>query len=73
MSNQRRGKTHKAALGDGLQDMKLKMFFRDCAEVLDAEGQEDAAFYFHQIVEHIMAGNPLPHDNKREAARILGL
>jgi len=73
MSNQRAGKTHKAALGDGMQDMKLKMFFRDCAEVLDAEGQEDAAFYFHQIVEHIMAGNPLPHDNKREAARILGL
>jgi hypothetical protein len=73
MSNQRRGKTHKAALGDGLQDMKLKLFFQDCAEVLEDSGNEDAAFYFHQLVEHLMEGKPIPNDNKREAARILGL
>lgn len=73
MSNQRPAKMKKAALSDGMADMKLKLFFRDCAEVLDAEGQEDAAFYFHQIVEHLMEGKSLPHDNKKEASRILGL
>lgn len=73
MSNQRSGKTHKAALGDGMQDMKLKLFFKDCASVLEENGNEDAAFYFHQLVEHLMAGKSLPNDNKREAARILGV
>lgn len=73
MSNQRPGKTKKAALPDGMADMKLKLFFRDCAEVLEAEGEEDAAFYFYQVVEHLMKGKSLPHDNKKEASRILGL
>lgn len=71
MSNQRAGKSHKAALGDGSQDMKLKLFFQDCASILTDNGQEDAAFYFDQIVEHIMAGKSLPSD-KREIARVLG-
>ena len=73
MSNQRRGKTHKAALTDGMEQMKLKLFFKDCAAVLEDAGNDDAAFYFHQIVEHLMAGKSLPNDNKREAARILGV
>ena len=71
MSNQRAGKSHKAALGDGSQDMKLKLFFQDCASILDQNGYADSAFWFEQIVEHIMAGKPLPSD-KREIARVLG-
>ena len=70
--NQRTGKSHKAALGDGMADMKLKIFFQDCANVLDAEGNADSAFYFEQIVEHIMQGKALPTD-KREVARMLGV
>jgi hypothetical protein len=46
MSNQRTGKTHKAALGDGMQDMKMKIFFAHCSDILEEGGQEDAAFYF---------------------------
>jgi len=69
--NQRAGKSHKAALGDGSQDMKLKLFFKDCANILTDNNQEDAAFYFEQIVEHIMSGKSLPSD-KREIARVLG-
>jgi len=71
--NQRTGKSHRAALGDGMADMKLKLFFRDCAAVLDENGHGDAAFYFEQIVEHIMSGKSLPNDNKHEVARILGV
>ncbi len=44
MSNQRAGKTHKAALGDGMQEMKMKIFFAHCADILEESGQEDAAF-----------------------------
>jgi hypothetical protein len=73
MSNQRTGKTHKAALGDGMQDMKMKIFFAHCSDILEEGGQEDAAFYFEQIVEHIISGKALPSDNRKEIARILGV
>ena len=73
MSNQRAGKSHKAALGDGSQDMKMKIFFAHCADILEESGQEDASFYFEQIVDHIIAGKTLPSDNRKEIARILGV
>lgn len=73
MSNQRSAKTHRAALGDGMQEMKMKIFFAHCSDILEESGQEDAAFYFEQIVDHIIAGKALPSDNRKEIARILGV
>lgn len=73
MSNQRRAKTHKAAMSDGLQEMKLKLFFKHAAESLEEAGKEDSAFYFHQVVEWIMEGKALPNDNKKQVGRILGV
>lgn len=72
MSNQRAGKTHRAALGDGMQDMKLRTFFKDAAEILTQSGEEDAAFYFEQVVEHINSGKSLP-TSRAEVARVLGV
>lgn len=69
MSNQRSGKTHRAALGDGMQDMKLRNFFRTCAELIE---DEDAAYYFEQVVDHLNSGGSLPSE-KSEISRILGL
>ena len=71
MSNQRPGKTHRAALGDDLQQMHLKNFFRSCKEILEHE-HPDSAFYFEQLQDHIEAGNSLPQD-KREIQRLLGV
>lgn len=68
---QRAGKTHRAALSDNNQDMKLKVFFRDCAEILN-EADDEAAFYFEQLVEHMISGKPLPSD-KKNVRRILGV
>lgn len=68
---QRAGKTHKAGANDGTQDMKLRNFFRDCAQILEAENDE-ASFYFEQIVERINDGKALPSD-KKEIQRLLGL
>lgn len=72
MSNQRTGKTHRAALSDGMQDMKLRNFFRDAQEALVDAGEEDAAFYFEQVVDHFNAGKSLP-TNRKEVSRLLGV
>lgn len=71
MTNQRPGKTHRAALGDSMQEMNLRNFFRSCNEIL-LNVNADAAYYFEQIQEHIEAGNSLPQD-KREIQRLLGI
>ena len=70
--NQRAGKTYRAAASDGLGDMKLRNFFRTCAELLNENGEEDVAYYFEQIVEEINQGKPLPAERK-EISRLLGL
>lgn len=74
MSNQRPGKTHRAALGDSMQEMNLRNFFRSCKELLEIadEPASFAAFYFEQLQEHIEAGKSLPQD-KREIQRLLGI
>jgi hypothetical protein len=69
---QRAGKTHKAAASDGLHDMKLKNFFRECKNILKNSNEPDSAFYFEQLEEHMMSGKPLPSDSK-EISRVLGL
>jgi len=70
--NQRAGKTYRAAASDGLQDMKLRNFFRTCKEVMESENLENEAFIFEQLEEHITSGKQLPSD-RRDIIRILGI
>lgn len=72
MSNQRSGKSHAAALGDGRDAMALKNFFRTAAELLEKNGNEDAAFYFEQVQSYLESGGHITPD-EREVSRILGL
>ncbi len=72
MSNQRTGKWKSAALDSGLSQMKLRNFFRDCKELLEENGEEDAAFYFEQVMDEINEGRTLPGD-KRNVSKVLGL
>lgn len=71
MSNQRAGKTHRAAATDSLTDMKLRNFFRTAAELMDDES--DAQFYFEQIVDHINSGGTIMTDDRNSVAKILGV
>jgi|TARA_R110000796_G_scaffold153732_2_gene270323 hypothetical protein len=71
MSNQRMGKTHKAASNDGMADMKLRNFFRTAALVVEPD--TDAQFFFEQIVEHINAGGNIMTDDATAVRRILGV
>ena len=73
MSNQRAGKTHRASLGDGMSDMKLRNFFRTSKKLLEANGNEDAAFYFEQVEEHISNGGAIFTDDRQTIGRILGV
>jgi hypothetical protein len=70
---QRAGKTHKAALGDGMADMKMKQFFSHAANLLEQNGNDDAAYYFNQVVDHIVAGESIPSDDRQAISRLLGL
>ena len=71
MSNQRAGKTHKAAANDGMQDMKIRNFFKTCVGVL--EDEPDAQFYFEQVVDHINQGGSIMTDDLVAVRRILGV
>ena len=71
MSNQRAGKTYRAAANDGLQDMKLRNFFRTAARV--CEEDSDAQFYFEQIVEYMNGGGSVMVDDPVAVRRILGV
>jgi len=72
MSNQRAGKTHKAALSDGSAEMRLRDFFRTAQQILESEGYDDAAFYFEQVKDHLNDGGTLP-TNRQEIVRLLGV
>lgn len=69
---QRPGKTHRAGLGDDNQLMRIKNFMQMCAEVLGDNDNDSSAFWFEQIVDHIMDGGSIPTERK-EVSRILGL
>lgn len=71
MSNQRAGKTHRAAANDGLHDMKLRNFFRTAASI--CEENSDAQFYFEQIVDHMNNGGSVMTDDPIAVRRILGM
>ena len=71
MSNQRTGKFKPAAMRDGgLNDMKLRAFFRTAADLV--EDNSDAQFYFEQLVEHINNGGNISTDDPVAVRRILG-
>lgn len=71
MSNQRSGKTHRAAASDGMNDMKIRNFFRTAASVL--KDNSDAQFYFEQVVDHINNGGNIMTDDPVAVRRILGV
>lgn len=71
--NQRAGKTHRAAMG---QDGRIAMFevidfFESAKNALEQNGEEDAAFYFEQVYEHLKK-NP-QKGFKETVSRILGV
>ena len=71
MSNQRTGKWKSASLRDG-SGMNTVTFFKCAKKVLSDYGQEDAAFYFEQVEEHLRQGGGLPNDNK-QVGKVLGV
>lgn len=71
--NQRAAKSHRAAMG---QDGRVSMFeiidfFEAATTALEKHGEEDAAFYFGQVMEHLRR-NP-QKGFKEEIGRILGV
>ena len=72
MNNQRAGKFKPAAMDNGMHAMRLRDFFRNCKELLEEDGQEDAAFYFEQIMEELNEGRTLPGE-RPAVSRVLGL
>ena len=71
MSNQRAGKTHRAAANDSMSDMKLRNFFRVAASLVEEDS--DAQFYFEQIVDHMNNGGNIMSDDPTTVGRILGV
>lgn len=71
--NQRAAKTHKAALGeDGRVSMfEVIDFFEAAKTALEQHGEEDAAFYFEQVYDHLKK-NP-QKGFKETVSRILGV
>jgi hypothetical protein len=62
MSNQRPGKYHKTAASSNINDANdraLYAFFRRASDSLKEYGQEDAAFYFEQVLDHLQSGGKL--------------
>ena len=71
MSNQRAGKWKTASLRDG-SGMQTVTFFKIAKQILEQYGEEDAAFYFEQVEEHLRQGGGLPNDNK-QVGKVLGV
>ena len=75
MSNQRGGTWNKASASNAIDDaraMKLRNFFRDAKELLEKNGNEDAAYYFEQVMDELNQGKSLPTE-KENVSRLLGL
>lgn len=71
--NQRPAKTHRAAMpSDGRVSLNEVIDFMQTAEnLLEREGQEDAAFYFGQVAE-FLRDNPTK-GLKENVGRVLGV
>lgn len=73
MSNQRPAKMHRAAMpAEGnINITRLRDFAAEAARLLEAQGEEDAAFYFEQLYEYVKKN---PEKGLSESvSRILGL
>jgi hypothetical protein len=70
--NQRPGKMHRASAFDDMSEMKMRNFFKTCAQLLKDDESDEGAFYFNQIVDHINEGKSLPTDSA-SIARMLGM
>jgi hypothetical protein len=70
---QRAGKTHRAAMGtDGRVSLfEVIEFFEAAQHALEQHGEQDAAFYFEQVHEHLKR-NP-QSGFKEKVGRILGI
>lgn len=70
---QRTGKSHRAAMGtDGrISLFEVIEFFEAAQHVLEQNGEENAAFYFEQVHEHLKR-NP-QSGFKEKISRILGI
>lgn len=70
--NQRSGNTHKAAMAsDGRVSIyEIIEFMETAANVLKRADNEDSAFYFEQIAEHLRNN---PKGFKENVGRILGV
>ena len=70
---QRAGKSHRAAMGtDGRVSLfEVIEFFEAAQHALEQHGEEDAAFYFEQVHEHLKR-NPQT-GFKEKISRILGI
>lgn len=62
MSNQRPGKMKRASLVGPGDSMLTVKFFKHAAEVLEAKGEDDAAFYFEQVEDWLRSGKALSSD-----------
>ena len=69
---QRPGKMSKSIADPSFNAMSLVQFMRECATQLNGAGNDDAAFYFEQVVDHLRTGKGLTSD-PRKVSSILGL
>jgi hypothetical protein len=72
MSNQRPGKTHRAAASDNTNDMRMRNFFRTCAELFSSLDNDEVAAFCETIMEEYNAGRQLP-SNPKDIQRLFGL
>ncbi len=71
MSNQRPGKTHRAAASDSTNDMRMRNFFRTCAQLFE-DDNPDVAEFCETIMLEYNEGRQLP-TNPKDIQRLFGL
>ena len=72
MSNQRAGKTHRAAASDSTADMRMRNFFRERQKLFAALNNDEVADFCETIMEEYNAGRQLP-SNPKDIQRLFGL
>ena len=72
MSNQRPGKTHRAAASDNTNDMRMRNFFRECQQLFTALDRDDVADFCETIMEEYNQGRQLP-THPRDIQRLFGV
>ena len=72
MSNQRPGKTHRAAASDNTNDMRMRNFFRECQQLFTALDRDDVADFCETIMGEYNEGRQLP-THPKDIQRLFGL